>query len=100
MSDSAYKVLTRESLIGDEAVVRKAKPDEILESSNEIVGNIPLAIGAKLHAEHDGKALILPIPAATYIEEVLVGPNTREQDIQDLESWLHGTALAERMRRL
>ncbi|HEX7362275.1 MAG TPA: hypothetical protein VF283_17425 [Bryobacteraceae bacterium] len=100
LSGSAYRVLTDTLLTPGQAIVRQAKPEEVLEYSNEIIGNIPRELGAKLHADHDGKALILPISAGTYIDEVLVGPNVRDPELQDLNSLLHGTGLADKVRRL
>jgi hypothetical protein len=100
LSDSAYRVLTNVFLTPHQAVVRRAKPEEVLEYSNEIVGNIPPELGAKLHADHDGRALILPISASTYIDEVLVGPKIRDRELQDLNSLLHGTGVPNKVRRL
>ena len=100
LSDAAYGVFLNEQLIKDQAVGRLARPDELIEYTNEMVGNIPLELGPKLHGEYDGKALILPIRPETYIDEILIGSKVRDEEVQALTEQLQEAGLADRVRRL
>jgi hypothetical protein len=100
LSASAYSVLMNEWLTPDQAVVRRAKLDEVLEHANEIVGNVPLELGSKLHADHDGKAMILPISPGTYIDEILIGSKVRDEELKELTKQLQEVGLSDRVRRL
>ena len=100
LSESAYTVLMGEFVARGQSIVRRARPEEVLEYDNELVGNIPPQLGEKLHADRDGKALILPVSAAKYIDEILVGPKVGEQELLDLNNQLKVHGLAEKVRRL
>jgi hypothetical protein len=100
LSASAIETLLTERIAPNESIARLARPDEILEFGSEIVGNIPPALGLELSARHDGKAMILPIPASDYIDEILVGPKARADDHQKLAQILRGYTLLDRLRCL
>jgi hypothetical protein len=66
----------------------------------ELVGNIPEQLGKELHDRNDGKAIILPVAAKDFIDEVLVGTRVNESELGLLMEMLRGTALLDRVRKL
>jgi hypothetical protein len=100
LSSSAYAVLTTECLGPDLPIVRSAHPNEVLEYESEIIGNVPDELGQDLHDENDGKAIILPIPAGEFIDEILIGPQVSDREVEEVTMLLREAGLGERVRRL
>jgi hypothetical protein len=97
-SNAAYSVLPGQQLSADIPIVRTAKSHEVVRYKWEIVGNIPEQLGAELHDSNDGKAIILPVAAEDFIDEVLVGARVSDSELETLMEMLRGTALFERVR--
>lgn len=100
LSPEAYPVLTNAYLGQELPVARRAQPHEVLQYSNELVGNIPTELGNKLPEPCEGKVVILPISVRDYIEEVLVGPKVKDEQMKELMDLLEPAGLGNRVRRL
>ena len=100
LSSSAYAVLTKEYLGPDLPIVRHAHPNEVLEYKSEIVGNVPEELGQNLHDKTDGKAIILPVLAREFIDEILIGFRVSDNEVEELTGLLRDAGLAGRVRRL